>query len=148
MVLLGGCKVSARVDVSLRADGSGTVTARVALDAGAVQRLTTHAPLAQAVPLGDLRNAGWSVSAWKPVKSGGDAITLSHGFIGQADLAQRLVDLAGRNGIVRDPTITRTRGLFSSKDAISVVVDLRNVTAGVKTDAPARGAACGQPAST
>ena len=32
-VLRAGCKVDARVDVTLRADGSGMVTARVALDA-------------------------------------------------------------------------------------------------------------------
>ena len=134
VVLLAGCKVDARVDVTLRADGSGTVTARVTLDAGAVDRLTTHASLASAVPLADLQHAGWQVSAWKPVAGGGDTITFEHGFVGQADLARRVTDLAGPNGVLRDPRITRTRGFFGAKDAISVSVDLRDVSAGVKSD--------------
>jgi hypothetical protein len=135
VVLLAGCKVDARVDVTLRADGSGTVAARIALDADAVQRLTTHAPLAEAVPLDDLRNGGWKVSAWKRGRSGGEAITLTHEFVGQSDLARRLADLTGPGGALRDPRITRTRGWFGAKDAISVVVDLRHLSAGVRSDA-------------
>jgi len=135
VVLLAGCKVDARVDVTLRPDGSGTVVARVALDADAVQRLTTHSSLANAVPLDDLRTAGWQVSAWKPVHGGGDAITLTHGFVGQSDLARRLTDLAGPKGALRDPRITRTRGWLAGSDKVSVVVDLRHLSAGVRSDA-------------
>ena len=57
--------VDVRVDITLRADGSGTVTAKVALDAEAVQKLTSGGSLASAVPLDDLRNAGWRISEWK-----------------------------------------------------------------------------------
>lgn len=135
VVLLAGCKVDARVDVTLRADGSGTVGARLTLDADAVRRLTTHAPLAEAIPLDDLRDAGWDVSAWKPASGGGDSITLTHDFVGQADLARRLTDLAGPNGALRDPRITRTRGWFGAEDEIAVTVDLRNLSAGVRSDA-------------
>ena len=100
-----------------------------------MQRLTTHASLANAVPLDDLRTAGWQVSAWKPVRGGGDAITLTHGFVGQSDLARRLTDLAGPKGALRDPRITRTRGGSRGSDKISVVVDLRHLSAGVRSDA-------------
>jgi len=134
-VLLTGCKVDARVDVTLRADGSGTVAARVALDADAVRRLTTHAPLARAVRLDDLRRAGWRVSPWKPDHAGGAAITLTHRFVGQAGLERRITDLAGPNGVLRDARITRTRGWFGAKDGISIAVDLRGITAGVRSDA-------------
>src|SRR5205085_589102 len=82
--------------------------------AEAVQRLTSQGSLTSAVPLDDLRNAGWRVSAWKRDRSGGAAITLSHGFVSQVDLARRLADLTGPNGALRDPRITRTRGWFGA----------------------------------
>lgn len=133
-VLLAGCKVNARVDVTLRPDGTGTVTARIALDAGAVRRLTTHVPLAQAVPLADVRAAGWTVSKWSPVIGGGDAITLTHAFVGQPDLTRRIADLVGTSGVLRDPLITRTRGFLDSEDAIAITVDLRHLSTGIRSD--------------
>jgi len=135
VVLLAGCKVDARVDITLRADGSGTVVAKVTLDADAVQKLTTHGPLATAVPLDDLRDAGWRMSEWKRDAERGASITLTHGFVGQEDLARRLADLAGPNGALRDPRITRTRGWFGSSDKIVLSVDVRDLGAGVKSDA-------------
>jgi hypothetical protein len=135
VAFLAGCKVDARVDVTLRADGSGTVSARVALDADAVQRLTLRAPLDEAVPLADVRAAGWTVSAWTPEAGGGDAVTLAHGFVGQADLAQRLKDLVGTTGVLQDAAITRTRSWFDAKDAIAVSVDLRHLSTGIRSDA-------------
>ena len=128
------CKADVRVDVTLHQDGSGTVTARVALDGDAVQQLTTTGPLAKSVPLDDLRAAGWRVSPWR-VDSHGAVITLSHPFVGQDDLARRLEDLAGRNGVLRDARITHQRGWFHSSDAVSVTVDLRALSAGVASDA-------------
>jgi hypothetical protein len=134
VVLVAGCKVDARVDITLRADGSGTVAVKVTLDAEAVQKLTTGGSLASAVPLDDLRDAGWGVSAWKRSASGA-TITLSHEFVGRAELARLLADLTGPNGALRDPQITRTRGWFGSSDKIALTVDLRDVDAGVKSDA-------------
>jgi hypothetical protein len=133
LLVLAGCKVDARVDVTLRADGSGTVTARVTLDADAVRRLTARASLDQAVPLADVRAAGWTVSGWK--KSDGAAtLTLSHDFVGQADLARRLSDLVGPTGVLRDARLTRSRSWLSAKDSIAVTGDLRHLTTGVKSD--------------
>ncbi|MDQ1509186.1 MAG: hypothetical protein QOG50_1030 [Actinomycetota bacterium] len=135
VALLAGCKVDARVDVTLRADGSGTVAAKVTLDAQAVQRLTTGGSLASAVPLDDLRGAGWRISTWKPDPAGGAAITLSNAFANQDGLARRLADLTGPKGALRDPRITRTRRWFGASDKIAVTVDLRDIGAGVKSDA-------------
>jgi hypothetical protein len=134
MVLCAGCKVDARVDVTLRADGSGTVTARVRLDADAVRRLTARASLDQAVPLDDVRTAGWTVSGWK-TSDGGATLTLSHDFVGQADLARRLSDLVGPTGVLREARLTRSRSWLSAKDSIAVTGDLRHLTTGVKSDA-------------
>jgi hypothetical protein len=135
LVLLAGCKVDARVDVTLRADGSGTVAAKVTLDAEAVKRITTGGPLEVAVPLADLRGAGWRISAWKIVSSGDASVTLSHAFVGQTGLARLLADLTGPNGALRDPRITRTREWFGGSDKIAVTVDLRDISAGVRSDA-------------
>jgi len=135
VVVLAGCKVNAEVDVTLRADGTGTITARIQLDAGAVQKLTAHAPLARAVPLADVRAAGWTVSKWVPVTGGGDAITLSHPFVGQPDLTRRIADLVGTSGILRDPKITRVRGFLNSDDGIAITVDLRHLSTSISSDA-------------
>jgi hypothetical protein len=135
VVLLAGCKVDARVDVRMRADGSGTLTVQVALDADAVSRLTVKEPLATAVRLGDLRAAGWSVSAWKPVSDGGRTITLTHDFTDQQDLAQRFDDLVGSNGVLGDPKISRTHSLFGATQSIQVNADLRHLSAGIHSDA-------------
>ncbi|MDQ1481734.1 MAG: hypothetical protein QOI44_2595 [Actinomycetota bacterium] len=135
LVLLAGCKVDAHVDITLHADGTGTVSAKVALDADAVRRLTKHAPLDSAVPLDDLRDAGWRITAWKRDSSGGAEIALSRTFVNEEGLAHRLADLAGPSGALRDPRITRTRGWFGSSDKIAITVDLRDVGAGVKSDA-------------
>lgn len=132
-MLLAGCKVDARVDVTLRADGSGTVAARISLDHDAVQRITRHAPLSKAVPVDDVRAAGWNVSGWKT--SGGAAtITLSHDFVGQAELARRLRDLVGATGVLREPRLTRSRSWLSAKDSVAVTADLRHLSTGVKSD--------------
>jgi hypothetical protein len=135
LVVLAGCKVDAHVDVRLRADGTGTVTTRVTLDADAVHRLTRTKPLADAVPLADLRKAGWTVSSWSVAKDGSATVTVAHPFTGQDDLAARLVDLAGSTGVLHDPVITNSRGFFGAKDEIAVSVDLRDLSTGVQSDA-------------
>jgi len=134
VVLLAGCKVAAQVDIALRADGSGTITARVTLDADAARRLTRHASLTDAVPLDDVRAAGWKVSGWT-TSNGAATITLSHDFVGRADLARRLADLVGPTGVLRDARLTRGRGWVESKDGIAVTGDLRHLSTGIRSDA-------------
>ena len=126
--------VDVRVDVTLHADGSGAVAAKVTLDAEAVKRITTGGPLESAVPLDDLRDAGWRIPAWKVASSGGAAVALSHAFVGQEGLARLLADLTGPNGALRDPRITRTREWFGASDKIAITVDLRDISAGVRSD--------------
>ena len=143
-VLLAGCKVDARVDVTLRADGTGTVAAGSRW-IGAVHRLESHAgPLQKAVPLTDVRAAGWTVSQWTKTASGGKAITVSHAFVGQPDLTHRIAELAGTNGVLRDPKITRERGLLDSQDGLSITVDMRHVSTGIRSRRGARETAVGR----
>ena len=93
--------------------------------------------LAKAVPLDDVRAAGWKVSVWAVTKGTdeGYAITLTHGFTNEADLARRLEDLVGTTGVLRAPVITRTRGWLRAEDAIAVTVDLRHLSTGIRSDA-------------
>jgi hypothetical protein len=133
--VLAGCNVNTRVDVFLHADGSGVLRATVTLDADAVARLGTATGGAPPVILDDLRAAGWKVSPWATSASGSQTITLSHTFADQAELARRVGDLAGVNGILRNPTLSHQRSWFSSHDALSLVVDMRAPSVGVTDDA-------------
>jgi hypothetical protein len=105
------------------------------LDRDAVERLTTSKPLAEAVPLSDIRKAGWAVSKWNVADDGSATVTVAHPFTGQADLAQRLNDLVGTTGMLRDPAIAHTRDFFGAKDGIAVSVDLRDTSTGIASDA-------------
>ena len=136
VVLLAGCRVDTRLDVSMRDDGSGTLRTTITLDADAVQQLGGPATFAQMVPLDDLRAVGWTISPWTRASRGSQTISLSHPFVDQRDLVRRVVDLAGPHGIVRNPTVSRERGWFSSRDTLSVVVDVRSPTVDIVHDAP------------
>jgi hypothetical protein len=136
VVVLAGCRVDTRFDVTLRDDGSGTVRTTVTIDADAVQRLGGASSLAQNVPLDDLRSASWTISRWTHGTAGSQSITLSHAFTDQRDLARRIVDLAGPHGILQDATVSRERGWFHSSDAVGLVVDVRSPTIDIVHDAP------------
>jgi len=119
----------------LHGDGSGVLTSAVTLDASALARLGGVEAATKQVPLSDLRAAGWAVSPWVVNPGGGATISFSHPFTGQADLAARLADLVGPRGVLQSPVISRSRRWFSSKDALSMVVDLRAPATGIGSDA-------------
>lgn len=135
--VLAGCRVDTSVEISLREDGRGTVTARVELDAAAVERLEgIGAPIEEAVVLDDLAAAGWRVEPWVRADDGGATLELHHDFAGEAELRRRLEELAGP--AVGDVTLVRERGLLRSRDEVSVEVDLRAAGSTVGDDAALR----------
>jgi len=114
----------------VRSDGSGTVRATVRLDADAAARIGG----VSALRLDDLRDAGWSV------RTGPRSVTIAHGFVGREELAARLDDLAAGSGVLGDAQLERKRSRFSSRDSLSVRVDLRNLGAGIGRDTKLRDA--------
>jgi hypothetical protein len=133
-LLLAGCNVNARVNVTLRPDGSGSLATTISFDADAVQKMGGASALARTVPLDDLRKAGWKISPWKRSTTGIESISLTHEFFDGTELAQRVVDLAGPHGILQNPSITRDRGWFGTRNGLSVVVDVRSPSVGIVND--------------
>jgi hypothetical protein len=137
-LLLAGCHASATVAIALHADGRGTVSVAVTLDRDARAALAGNAASAgamPAVPLGDLRAHGWSVSPWRPTSDGGASIQLSKPFTGEAGLASVLSELDGPDGALRDAHVVRDRSLLRDRDRVSVLADLSNLRVGVADDA-------------
>ena len=133
-LLLAGCRVDARVEVSLASDGSGRVRTTLTLDRDAVERLGGLTAASRQLPLADLRAAGWQVSRWSPGAGSSATRAFSHDFRDQEDLARRLADLVGPRGLLRDPRIVRERDWFSSRDSLSLVVDVRKPASGIGSD--------------
>jgi hypothetical protein len=136
MVLLcAGCKVDANTTIQLNRDGSGTVSVRITLDRQAVSLIQSGGgTLEKRVVLTDLKTHGWKVSAWQRQSGGSAAITLSHPFQNGAELTQVLTDLTGKNGVLREARLTRTRNVFESQDGVSVTADLGKLRSGVRND--------------
>ncbi len=111
IALLAGCNVTTRVDVTMHADGSGVLKTTITVDGPTVQQMGGANALAQTVPLDDLKTAGWTISPWAHGTTGSESVVLSHPFVNQADLSRRIVDLAGQNGILQDPTLHTHAGL-------------------------------------
>ena len=134
MVVLTGCRVDTRVDITVHDDGSGVVTSTVTFDADAVSKLGGAAGLAQSVPLDDLRAAGWTISPFHRGSGGTTVITFTRPFVDQRELQARIVELAGPHGILQNAKLKHDRGWFSSGDTVSVVVDMRSPSVDIVHD--------------
>jgi hypothetical protein len=135
-MLLASCNVNTRVDVTLRDDGSGSLRSTITLDADAVQQLGGAAGLSKTIPLDDLRKSGWTITSWARGTAGSEAISLTHGFADEAELAQRIIDLAGPHGVLQSPKVTHQRGWFANNDALDIVVDVRSPSVDIVGDKP------------
>jgi len=134
VVVLAGCRVDVSVHVVLRDDGTGTASAEVTLDAEAVQRTEADGrTLAGAIRLDGFADAGWEVSAWQRGDDGSASLELAHEFANEAELRRRLSELDG-GAVFGDVKVVRERGLFRSRDEVSVDVDMREVGARLLDD--------------
>jgi hypothetical protein len=134
-VVLAGCQVDAVVTIKVDDDGSGTVSARLLLDAEAVQALETPTvKLKDALRLGDLASAGWEVSRWHRRENGGASIVVSKDFERAEDAADVVAELNGSVGPLRDIEVERDVSTFRTQWSFSGVADLEDLTTGIGAD--------------
>jgi len=130
-----GCKVDATMAVHLNKDGTGTVSIRLTLDAQAVSLVEQGGgKLENRVVLTGLTHAGWTASHWQRLSGGAATITFSHPFHDPAELTQVLTELTGKNGVLTDVHVTRTRNMFEQRDGITLTADLSRLRSGVRND--------------
>ncbi|MCU1453168.1 MAG: hypothetical protein JWN46_1314, partial [Acidimicrobiales bacterium] len=121
LVLLAGCQVRTDVDLTVLPDGSGTVTATVALDAEAAARIPD---LAGQLRTADLRKAGWTITGPVPAPGGGVTVTAQKRFARAADAGRVLSELTGPTGPLRDFSVTRTHSFASTSYGVKGTIDL------------------------
>jgi hypothetical protein len=135
MLLAAACKVDTTVTVKVRDDGTGVVTVTAALDADAVKAAEAGGgKLEDRVRLADLTKAGWTVQPWARAADGSAQLTLSKPFSSPAQAAAIVKEVSGTAGPLRDVTVTRDRGTFSTSYSTSGTIDLKNLQTGLTTD--------------
>ena len=135
VVVAGGCKVDATVDVRVREDGSGVVRVLVTADAEAVKAVESGGvPLEQAVRLEDLVDAGWDVGAWARAEDGSATVVFSKPFGAPEDVAHILDEVSGEDGPLRGVRAAREAGFLATEYSVRGKVDLESVKTGVPTD--------------
>lgn len=120
-IALAGCHVGVRVAISTSADGGGIVLTRVTLDREAAAAVPD---LASALQVGDLRQAGWTVTGPAPGAAGSEQIEVSKPFANAREAAAAVTELAGPAGPVRNLVIARHPTLLGVSTRMSVDADL------------------------
>ena len=125
MVLAAACKVDTTVAVTVHDDGSGAVDVTAVLDPDAVKATEAGGgKLEDRVRVGDLAAAGWTVQPWARAADGSAKLTLSKPFGTPEQAAAIVKELNGSVGPLRDLTVTRDHGTFSTSYATTGTLDL------------------------
>jgi hypothetical protein len=129
------CKVDTTVSIKVHEDGSGVVTVTTVLDPDAVKAAEAGGgKLEDRVRLGDLTKTGWTVRPWVRATDGSAQIVLSKPFSSPSQVAGIMRDISGTTGPLRDVTVTRDRGLFSTSYSARGTLDLQTLQTGLTTD--------------
>jgi hypothetical protein len=115
LALCGACKVDLAVNVDAHDDGTGVVTARVALDQEAAQRLKA---LGGRLDADDLRKAGWRVTKTDT------SIVATKPFANPDEVPGIIGEAVGARRPLRDFRLTRTRSAFRTDTKFRGTVDL------------------------
>jgi hypothetical protein len=134
-VLAAGCKVDTTVRIKVRDDGSGVVTVTAVLDSEAVKAAEAGGGKVETrVRVGDLTAAGWKVAPWARAADGSAQLMLSKPFDTPAQATRILQEISGTVGPLRDVTVSRDRGVLSTKYGVSGTLDLAQLQTGVTAD--------------
>jgi hypothetical protein len=145
MVLAAACKVDTTVTVTVHDDGSGVVSVTAVLDADAVKATEAGGgKLEDRVRLADLTAAGWTVQPWARAADGSAQITLSKPFADAAQATAIVKELNGAVGPLRDFTVSRDPGTFSTSYSTTGTLDLEDLQTGLTSDKDVVGSLVGQ----
>jgi len=116
-------------------DGSGVVTVTAVLDPAAVKAAEVGGgTLEERVRLGDLGKAGWTVQPWARAADGSAQITFSKPFANPEQATAILKELDGTVGPLRDVTVSRDPGTFSTSYSTKGTLDLEHLQTGMTSD--------------
>lgn len=105
VVLLSSCRVDQSISLTVKPNGTGTVTVVVTAD----KDIVTKAPsLAQDIRTDDLKKAGWDVTGPTKTKTGGLTIQLVHDFNTPTEATAILKQVSETRGPLHDLTLTRS----------------------------------------
>lgn len=119
-LLLTGCRADLVVEVEAEARGAGHVRATVTLDEEAAAQVPD---LAGQLRVDDLEAAGWVVEGPAPAV-GGVTISVSKRYATAEGAARAIEELSGANGAFSSLRVTRERGFWKTRTALSGTVDL------------------------
>lgn len=105
-VLLSGCRVGVDLNVSVEADGSGTVEVVVGLDADALVR--AGGDLGDLLATDDLVAAGWRIEGPALEEDGWTRVRIRHPFGNPDEAIDVLAQVAGPDGPFRGFAVSRT----------------------------------------
>jgi hypothetical protein len=120
VMLLPACRVDTTVDISMGADGTGTITLTAVADTDVVEQ----APgLAQDLRFDDAQSAGWTVTDPTETADGGLQVRLTHTFANPEEATALLQSINGSGGPLHAATLTRV--VDDSETSVSLAGSLR-----------------------
>jgi hypothetical protein len=144
-LLAAACKVDTTVTVTVHDDGSGVVAVTAVLDRDAVQAAESGGgKLEDRIRVGDLAGHGWTVQPWVRAPDGSAQITLSKPFRTPQQATAIVNEINGTVGPLRDVTVTRDSGTFSTSYSTTGSVNLKDLQTGLTTDQGVVGALAAQ----
>jgi len=125
--VLAGCRVDLSVDMTMEADGTGTIVFVATADDDVVAAVPT---LAEELVTDDIVAAGWDISGPTSLPDGGLTVTLRHGFTSDEE-ATNLLDSLGppfnemlvERNATEDRATTRVSGLLGLPDGFESFAD-------------------------
>lgn len=120
-LVLAGCQADARVDLTLREDGSGAVTVTVTLDRDAAHRVPN---LADDLRVRDLEATGWEVTGPTDTADGSVEVVARKPFATVEQGRAVLREVGGRGGALRGLTLTRDHTFATTDWAFGGRLDL------------------------
>jgi hypothetical protein len=134
-LLAAACKVDTSVSIKVNRDGSGLVTVTAVLDPDAVKAAEAGGgKLEERVRLADLTNSGWTVQPWARAADGSAQIVLSKPFSSPSEVAGIMREINGTTGPLRDVSVTREKGAFSTSYSAAGTLDLAQLQTGLTAD--------------